>query len=146
MQYEWSNINDIAIELSEKFPDIDPQWISFPDLHKKITELDNFIGDPNKCEYMLSISIVRSKDIPAVTHVDNTARVQIIDFDEEEMDNELCNLLQNIKQKSFAPVLVNTSFNCANEPIVETIEDAARSFIKMNFDYLWTDEGLFTIK
>ena len=39
MQYEWSNINDIAIELSEKFPDIDPQWISFPDLHKKITEL-----------------------------------------------------------------------------------------------------------
>ena len=48
MQYEWSNINDIAIELSEKFPDVDPQWISFPDLHKKITELDNFIGDPNK--------------------------------------------------------------------------------------------------
>ena len=48
MQYEWSNINDIAIELSEKFPDIDPQWISFPDLHKKIIELDNFIGDPNK--------------------------------------------------------------------------------------------------
>ena len=43
MQYEWSNINDIAIELSEKFPDIDPQWISFPDLHKKIIELDNFI-------------------------------------------------------------------------------------------------------
>ena len=48
MQYEWSNINDIAIELSEKFPDIDPQWVSFPDLHKKIIELDNFIGDPNK--------------------------------------------------------------------------------------------------
>ena len=48
MQYEWSNINDIAIELSEKHPDIDPQWISFPDLHKKIIELDNFIGDPNK--------------------------------------------------------------------------------------------------
>ena len=48
MQYEWSNINDIAFELSEKFPDIDPQWISFPDLHKKICDLKGFIGDPNK--------------------------------------------------------------------------------------------------
>ena len=48
MQYEWSNINDIAIELSEKFPDIDPKWISFPDLHKKICNLENFEGDPSK--------------------------------------------------------------------------------------------------
>ena len=48
MQYEWSNINDIAIELSEKFPDIDPQWISFPDLYKKIISLDGFDDDPNK--------------------------------------------------------------------------------------------------
>jgi len=31
----WLDTNDIAIELYEKFPDIDPQWISFPDLHKK---------------------------------------------------------------------------------------------------------------
>ena len=45
---DWLDTNDIAIELSEKFPDIDPQWISFPDLHKKVNELDNFIGDPNK--------------------------------------------------------------------------------------------------
>ena len=48
MQYEWSNINDIAIELSEKFPDIDPQWISFPDLHDKVCKLENFIGEPQK--------------------------------------------------------------------------------------------------
>jgi len=43
----WLDTNDIAIELCEKFPDIDPQWISFPDLHKKICELDNFNGDPS---------------------------------------------------------------------------------------------------
>ena len=44
----WIDVLEIAIQLNEKFPEIDPQWISFPDLHKKINELDNFIGDPNK--------------------------------------------------------------------------------------------------
>ena len=47
-QLDWLDVFDIAIELSEQYPEIDPQWISFPDLHKKICELENFIGDPNK--------------------------------------------------------------------------------------------------
>ena len=47
MEIDWSDIQEIAIELSEKFPEIDPQWISFPDLHKKICNLDFFNGDPN---------------------------------------------------------------------------------------------------
>ena len=45
---DWVDVLEIAIELSDKFPEIDPQWISFPDLHKKICNLDNFIGDPEK--------------------------------------------------------------------------------------------------
>ena len=45
---DWLDINDIAIGLYDKFPDIDPQWISIPDLHKKVCELDGFIGDLNK--------------------------------------------------------------------------------------------------
>ena len=44
----WNDINDIAIELYDQFPDIDPQWISFPDLHSKICNLETFIGDPNR--------------------------------------------------------------------------------------------------
>ena len=44
---KWVDTLDIAIELYDKHPDIDPQWISFPDLHKKICNLDHFIGDPN---------------------------------------------------------------------------------------------------
>ncbi len=47
MDIDWSDIQEIAIELSEHFPEIDPQWISFPDLHKKICNLDRFNGDPN---------------------------------------------------------------------------------------------------
>ena len=45
---DWLDVLDIAIELNDRFPETDPQWISFPDLHKKVNELDNFIGDPNK--------------------------------------------------------------------------------------------------
>ena len=45
---DWLDINDIAIEPSEKFPEIDPQWISFPDLHNKICNLDKFMGDSKK--------------------------------------------------------------------------------------------------
>ena len=45
---DWKDFQEISITLYEEFPDIDPQWISFPDLHKKVNELDDFIGDPNK--------------------------------------------------------------------------------------------------
>ena len=45
---DWVDVLEIAIKLCEKYPEIDPQWISFPDLHKKVNDLDNFIGDPNK--------------------------------------------------------------------------------------------------
>ena len=48
MEIDWSDIQEIAIELSENFPNIDPQWISFPDLHKKVCDLDEFIGEPDK--------------------------------------------------------------------------------------------------
>ena len=45
---DWHDIHEISISLSDKFPDIDPQWISFPDLHSKICNIENFTGDPDK--------------------------------------------------------------------------------------------------
>ena len=45
---DWLDVLDIPIELNDRFPDMDPQWISFPDLHKKICNLNNFVGDPEK--------------------------------------------------------------------------------------------------
>ena len=48
IELDWLDINDIAIELYDNFPDIDPQWISFPDLHRKVCELESFNGDPAK--------------------------------------------------------------------------------------------------
>ena len=46
MEIDWLDITEIAIELNENFPEIDPQWISFPDLHKKICNLESFVGNP----------------------------------------------------------------------------------------------------
>ena len=46
MEIDWLDIQEIAIELYENFPEIDPQWISFPDLHKKICNLESFVGNP----------------------------------------------------------------------------------------------------
>ncbi len=48
MQYKWSDILDIAIDLHDAYPEIDPQWISFPDLHSKICSLENFDDDPSE--------------------------------------------------------------------------------------------------
>ena len=47
-ELEWSEVYEISILLADKHPEIDPQWISFPDLHSKICSLDNFVGDPKK--------------------------------------------------------------------------------------------------
>ena len=46
MKITWLDIQEIAIELSDAYPDENPQWIGFPDLHKKIYNLKNFDDDP----------------------------------------------------------------------------------------------------
>ena len=44
----WTDVNDIAIELYEKFPDVDPTYIIFTDLRKLVLDLDGFDDDPEK--------------------------------------------------------------------------------------------------
>lgn len=48
MSLKWSDSSEIAIQLAEKFPKIDPQYIRFTDLHQWILELDEFNDEPNK--------------------------------------------------------------------------------------------------
>lgn len=47
MSLKWTDTQDIAIELYEKFPDVDPQYVSFPDMHRWICELPEFDDSPN---------------------------------------------------------------------------------------------------
>ncbi len=45
---KWIDIHDIAFDLMEKFPEVDPRYILFTDLHKWVTELENFEDENNK--------------------------------------------------------------------------------------------------
>jgi len=47
MALKWTDTQDIAIELYDKFPDIDPQYVNFPDMHRWVCELDEFDDNPN---------------------------------------------------------------------------------------------------
>lgn len=72
--------------------------------------------------------------IPAVVHVDNTCRVQTITL---EQNLHLYNILECFFKETQVPILLNTSFNLAGDPIVETIEDAIKSLRKSNLEYLF---------
>jgi carbamoyltransferase len=71
--------------------------------------------------------------IPAVTHVDSSARVQTV---HAETNPRFHGLLEAFAERTGCPVLINTSFNVRGEPIVRTPEDAYRCFMHTGIDYL----------
>jgi carbamoyltransferase len=77
------------------------------------------------------VNVVRSA-IPAVTHVDWSARVQTVD----ERNGRYHRLIKRFEQVTGCPVLVNTSFNIRGEPIVECPDDAFRCFLATEMDLL----------
>jgi carbamoyltransferase len=76
---------------------------------------------------------VSRSEIPAVTHIDYSARIQTVDADTNPIFHRL---LMQFKQLTGCPVLVNTSFNVRGEPIVCTPEDAFRCFMGNELDIL----------
>lgn len=78
------------------------------------------------------LNIPRS-EIPAVTHVDYSARIQTV---HNETNPRFYQLLDAFEQRTGCPVLVNTSFNVRGEPIVCTPEDTYRCFMRTEMDYL----------
>jgi len=86
------------------------------------------------------LNIPRS-EIPAVTHVDYSARVQTV---HNETNPRFYKLLDEFNKRTGCPVLVNTSFNVRGEPIVCTPEDAYRCFMRTEMDYLVLENILIT--
>jgi carbamoyltransferase len=78
------------------------------------------------------VNIVRSS-VPAITHVDNSARVQTVDC---QRNPRFYQVMQAFYRMTGCPVLVNTSFNVRGEPIVCTPEDAYRCFLATEMDAL----------
>jgi carbamoyltransferase len=92
--------------------------------------------------YMLFVPRVREEklsSIPAVTHVDGTGRLQTV---QKDFNPHFYSIIQKFHVQTGVPVLLNTSFNVANEPIVETPGDAIRCFLSTGIDALLIDDYL----
>jgi len=76
---------------------------------------------------------IKRSQIPAVTHVDYSARVQSVDYKKNPKYHQL---ISKFKDKTNCPVLVNTSFNVRGEPIVNTPSDAFNCFMETELDVL----------
>jgi carbamoyltransferase len=76
---------------------------------------------------------IKRSDIPAVTHIDYTARIQTV---HKETNEKYYNLIKMFKEKTNCPVVVNTSFNVRGEPIVNSPEDAFNCFMGTELDKL----------
>ena len=74
--------------------------------------------------------------IPGVTHVDGSCRIQTVD----KTIPHYYNLLKKFNKITGVPILLNTSFNIAGEPLVETVKDAIDTFNKTAIDILWFPE------
>ena len=82
--------------------------------------------------YMSRICKVKSDKVPGITHIDNTARIQTVN---KQFNEKFYNLINAFYKITGIPMLLNTSFNC-HEPIVESPEDAIRTFKKTELDIL----------
>jgi len=76
---------------------------------------------------------IKRSEIPAVTHVDYSARIQTV---HKETNEKYFNLIKKFKEKTNCPILVNTSFNVRGEPIVNTPLDAFNCFMGTGLDKL----------
>ena len=85
----------------------------------------------------------KRSDIPAVTHIDYSARIQSVN---KETNFRYWTLINTVKQKTGYGLIVNTSFNVRGEPIVCTPEDAYRCFMRTNMDYLIMENCLLDKK
>jgi len=96
------------------------------EIRRKMTE------EEEKLSGLKKLNVIRSS-VPAITHVDYSARIQTVNKE----DNPLYyKMISKFHEKYDCPVIINTSFNVRGEPIVCTPEDAYVCFMRTNMDYL----------
>ena len=116
---EWFNISEDS-----------PYMLMVADINKdKIIEMNE---EQIKLFGIEKLNIKRS-EIPAVTHVDYSARIQTV---HKETNEKYYKLIQKFKEKTNCPVIINTSFNVRGEPIVNTPLDAFNCFMGTRLDKL----------
>ena len=99
-------------------------------IRNELSQEDNIdMKDPN---LLKRVKIERSS-LPAITHVDYSARVQTVN---EKRNGRYYRLIREFKKSCNSPILINTSFNIRGEPIVCTPQDAYRCFVSTDMDVL----------
>ncbi|HYG86569.1 MAG TPA: carbamoyltransferase C-terminal domain-containing protein, partial [Azospirillum sp.] len=94
---------------------------------------DWFEGAPLPSPYMLFTALVRGDRLPAITHVDGSARIQTVGA----MNGEFRRVLESFRARSGLPVVMNTSLNGPGEPIVETPDEALAFLAATTADALY---------
>jgi len=121
----WKRVN-LKIKFRESFRPFAPAVLA-----EKASE---WFDIDRESPYMLLVCQVREgKHIPAVTHVDGSARLQTVT---RETMPEFYDLLADFDRRTGCPVLINTSFNVRGEPIVLSPDDAYLCFMRTNMDIL----------
>jgi carbamoyltransferase len=98
------------------------------------------------CRFMtITCNVKRewAERIPAVVHVDGTARPQIVRRSENPLYYDT---LQAFKARTGLPAAINTSFNVHEEPIINTPEEAAEALLDDRVDYLLAEDGVYGVK
>lgn len=101
-------------------------------------DVTNYFKINAESPYMLLVSqAMENAGLPAITHVDGSARIQTVD---QKMNPRFYKLIEAFKKRTGCSVLINTSFNVRGEPIVCTPEDSYKCFLKTNMDVLVIDQ------
>jgi carbamoyltransferase len=122
----WQRVN-LKIKFRESFRPFAPAV-----LEERMTEYFEF---DRPSPYMLFVAQVREdhREVPAITHVDGSARLQTIRREQHPL---FYDLIEAFDRQTGCPMIINTSFNVRGEPIVCTPEDAFRCFMRTDMDYL----------
>ncbi len=121
----WKRVN-LKIKFRESFRPFAPSV-----LEEKAQEI--FELDKNLSPYMLLTTQTKVKDLPAITHVNGSARVQTVSAKQNKRYHAI---LKSFYAKTGCPVLINTSFNVRGEPIVCDYIDAFKCYLRTNMDVL----------
>jgi carbamoyltransferase len=121
----WQRVN-LKIKFRESFRPFAPACLA-----EKASE---WFDIDRESPYMLLVCQVRGdRKVPAITHVDGSARLQTVT---RESHAEFYDLLAEFDRQTDCPVLINTSFNVRGEPIVCSPDDAYKCFMRTNMDVL----------
>ena len=120
--------------------DISPYMLLVAPVQKNIC--NDLPENYNRLDLLQRLYFIRS-NIPAITHIDFSARIQSVN---KNTNYRYWNLINTFKNITSIGLVVNTSFNVRGEPIVCTPEDAYRCFMRTEMDYLVINDYLFSKK